>query len=279
MSDDLRLALELATQAGDRLMALRTDGRAAGSGSTDTADESADRLIGALLHDQRPDDAILSEEVASVGDRATADRVWIIDPLDGTREYGEAARTDWAVHVALWQRTGDDAGTLTDGVVALPAAGETWTTAGPSAEPVARPITRIVVSRTRPPAWALAVADELGAEVIPMGSAGAKTAAVLRGEADAYLHDGGQYEWDSAAPVAVAQHLGFHASRADGRPLVYNQADVYLPDLVVCPAAQAADLLARIARHRVTENRVTENRVTENRVTQRNTTVTSEVPA
>jgi 3'(2'), 5'-bisphosphate nucleotidase len=264
VSDDLRLALELATQAGDRLMALRKDGGAARTDAADTADESADRLIGALLHDQRPDDAILSEEVASVGDRATAERVWIIDPLDGTREYGEAERTDWAVHVALWQRTDDNGGVLTDGVVALPAAGETWSTDGAPGAPVSRPITRIVVSRTRPPAWALAVAAELGAEIIPMGSAGAKTAAVLRGQADAYLHDGGQYEWDSAAPVAVAQHLGFHASRADGRPLAYNQADVYLPDLVVCPAAQARDLLDRIARHRPVDNR---------------TAVTSEAPA
>ena len=277
MSDDRRLALELAAKAGERLMALRA-GRpdpssTAPSGTalsdtvmadtvmadtalsdTDTADESADRLIGAILREERPGDAILSEEVASYGDRTTAQRVWIIDPLDGTREYGEASRSDWAVHVALWERgpNGDGAdGTLTEGVVTLPAAGEVWSTEGPAAAPVDRPIKRIVVSRTRPPQWALAVAAELGAEVVPMGSAGAKTAAVLRGEVDAYLHDGGQFEWDSAAPVAVALHHGFHASRADGSPLVYNQPDVYLPDLVVCPAAQAEDLLARIAKHRI----------------------------
>ena len=268
MSDDRRLALELAAKAGERLMALRagradesvtgpanansgnTPSSADNAGNTDTADESADRLIGAILRTERPGDAILSEEVASYGDRTTADRVWIIDPLDGTREYGEPARSDWAVHVALWQRTSGADGTLTEGVVTLPAADEVWSTAGPAAAPVDRPIKRIVVSRTRPPQWALAVAAELGAEIVPMGSAGAKTAAVLRGEVDAYLHDGGQFEWDSAAPVAVALHHGFHASRADGSPLVYNQPDVYLPDLVVCPAAQAADLLARIAVHR-----------------------------
>ena len=248
MSDDRRLALELAAKAGERLMALRA-GRSEQS-STDTADESADRLIGAILREERPADAILSEEVASFGDRTTADRVWIIDPLDGTREYGEPSRSDWAVHVALWERTGGADGTLTEGVVALPAADEVWSTDGPAAAPVDRPIKRVVVSRTRPPEWALAVAAELGAEIVPMGSAGAKTAAVLRGDVDAYLHDGGQFEWDSAAPVAVARHHGFHASRADGSPLVYNQPDVYLPDLVVCPAAQAEDLLARIAAHR-----------------------------
>ncbi len=252
MSDDLRLAIDVAAQAGARLMALRAGGSVAGSepGSSDTADESTDRLIGSILAAARPDDAILSEEVASAGDRGTADRVWIIDPLDGSREYGEAGRTDWAVHVALWHRRDGDAGELTEGVVALPAAGEMWSTDSAPADPVSRPIKRIAVSRTRPPAWALAVADELGAEVVPLGSAGAKTAAVLRGDVDAYLHDGGQYEWDSAAPVVVAQHHGFHASRADGSPLVYNQPDVYLPDLVVCPAAQAEDLLARIAKHR-----------------------------
>jgi 3'(2'), 5'-bisphosphate nucleotidase len=252
VSDDLRLAIDVATQAGDRLMALRAHGADSGNGRgpTDTADEATDRLIGSILAAERPDDAILSEEVASAGDRTTAERVWIIDPLDGTREYGEAGRSDWAVHVALWQRRDGQTGQLTEGVVALPAVGEVWSTDSAPADPVSRPIKRIVVSRTRPPAWALAVAEELGAEVVPLGSAGAKTAAVLRGDVDAYLHDGGQYEWDSAAPVVVAQHHGFHASRADGSTLVYNQPDVYLPDLVVCPAAQAEDLLARIAKHR-----------------------------
>jgi 3'(2'), 5'-bisphosphate nucleotidase len=254
LSDDLRLAIHVATQAGDRLLALRSGvaGRTGGAwgGGTDTADESTDRLIGSILAAERPDDAILSEEVASAGDRTTADRVWIIDPLDGTREYGEPGRSDWAVHVALWERRSGADGDLTEGVVALPAAGEVWSTDSAPADPVSRMIKRIAVSRTRPPAWALAVADELGAVLVPLGSAGAKTAAVLRGDVDAYLHDGGQYEWDSAAPVVVAQHHGFHASRADGSPLVYNQPDVYLPDLVVCPAAQAEDLLARIARHR-----------------------------
>ena len=264
MSSDTELALEAARAAGDLLLAHRGPaGGDAGPGSDPTttgpdpttgpesttgaesADVRADRLIAAILGRERPGDAILSEEVASVGDRAHAERVWIVDPLDGTREYGESGRRDWAVHVALWV-----AGELTEGVVALPAAGEVWSTAGLPADAVRRPIARVVVSRTRAPAWALAVAEEIGAEVVPMGSAGAKTAAVLRGDADAYLHDGGQYEWDSAAPVAVARHHGYHASRADGGDLRYNQPDTYLPDLVICPSGQAGDLLERIARHR-----------------------------
>ena len=270
--DDLRLALYVAAQAGERLLDLRGDGRRGDPGTrvqvgggTDTADESTDRLIGSILAAERPADAILSEEVASAGDRTTADRVWIIDPLDGTREYGQAGRSDWAVHVALWQRSSGDDGRLTDGVVALPAVGEVWSTADAPGEPVSRPIRRIAVSRTRPPAWALAVAEELGAEVVPLGSAGAKTAAVLRGDVDAYLHDGGQYEWDSAAPVVVARHHGLHASRADGRALVYNQPDVYLPDLVVCPAAQADELLARIAHHRSAHHRSARHRGAQHR--------------
>lgn len=260
---DTALALDAARRAGELLLELRVQAL------DEPADVRADRLIASILSAARPGDAIRSEEVASVGDRARADRVWIVDPLDGTREYQEPGRSDWAVHVALWVRgvEGDpnhgepnhgdpnhgdqNHGDLTEGVVALPDPGEVWSTTGPAAAPVDRPITRIVVSRSRPPAWALAVADELGADVIPMGSAGAKTAAVLRGDADAYLHDGGQYEWDSAAPVAVARHHGYHASRADGSALRYNRTDPYLPDLVVCPKAQAGDLLARIARHRV----------------------------
>jgi 3'(2'), 5'-bisphosphate nucleotidase len=240
--DDLALALCAARLAGDELLELRAAPR---GGDGAIADEAADRVIGALLTEHRPDDAVLSEEVISSGDRSSASRVWIIDPLDGTREYGDPARSDWAVHVALWEN-----GDLSEGVVALPAADEVWTTAGPPAEPASRPIRRIAVSRSRPPRWALAVAAELGAEVVPLGSAGAKTAAVLRGEVDAYLHDGGQYEWDSAAPVVVARHHGYHASRADGSVLRYNQPDPYLPDLAICPTAQADELLALIARHR-----------------------------
>ncbi len=239
LGDDVRLAVDAATRAGQLLLQLR------GLADREPADLAADRLIADALLAARGADTLLSEEIASVGDRLAAERVWIVDPLDGTREYGELGRSDWAVHIALWVR-----GRLEVGVVALPSLGEVWSSADEHVDAGPRPIRRIVVSRTRAPAWASAVAEEFGAELIPMGSAGAKTAAVLRGDADVYLHDGGQYEWDSAAPVAVARHYGFHASRADGCPLQYNQADPYLPDLVICPDAQARDLLACIARHR-----------------------------
>ncbi|MCW2527031.1 MAG: inositol monophosphatase [Pseudonocardiales bacterium] len=266
MVSDADLAVDAAERAGRLLL----DIRERPGTTTDIADLSSDRLLGEILREARPGDAILSEEKASTGDRLTADRVWIIDPLDGTREYGEAGRVDWAVHVALWQRDAtnatDSGGRLIAGAVAIPARGEVWSTAtgpvvaGAARTPVAtaaplrrpigldRPIQLIGVSRSRPPAWALAVAAELGAEVVPMGSAGAKVAAVLRGELDAYLHDGGQYEWDSAAPVAVAHAYGYAAARADGSALAYNRSNPYLPDLVVCvpgPAPEIFDLIAR----------------------------------
>jgi len=228
---DQVLAATLAEAAGAALLALREQIgfgdpqalRAAGDGA-------AQDLLAARLTSARPDDAVLSEEAADDDVRLTASRVWIIDPLDGTREFSESGRTDWAVHVALWE-----SGALTAGAVALPALGLTLSTANPPPLPSRRPgPPRLVVSRTRAPALAEQVATALGAELVPMGSAGAKTAAVILGEVDGYLHSGGQYEWDSAAPVAVAQAAGLHASRLDGTPLAYNQPNPYLPDLLVC---------------------------------------------
>lgn len=236
MVSDSDLAGALAGQAGQLLLAIR-DQRA----TAVTADVRSDELLADLLRKARPDDAILSEEIASTGDRLRSSRVWIIDPLDGTREYGEAGREDWAVHVALWQD-----GALTAGAVAIPSRREVWSTSEEAA-PIQRRIARIAVSRSRPPDWAQGVADELEAELVPMGSAGAKIAAILRGDVDAYLHDGGQYEWDSAAPVAVARHYGLAATRADGRPLLYNQPDPYLPDLVIAPVPAMSRLLDSIA--------------------------------
>jgi 3'(2'), 5'-bisphosphate nucleotidase len=241
MVSDADLAGAIAGQAGQLLLALRDRGRL--HAATVTADIRSDELIAGLLRKARPEDAILSEEGASTGDRLRAARVWIIDPLDGTREYGEAGRDDWAVHVALWQD-----GALTAGAVAIPSRAEIWSTSEDAA-PIQRPIARIAVSRTRPAPWALAVAEQLHADVVPIGSAGAKLAAILRGDVDAYLHGGGQYEWDSAAPVAVARHYGLAATRADGRPLLYNQPDPYLPDLVIAPAEALPSLLDAIAWH------------------------------
>jgi len=246
-ADDGRLARDLAVQAGVRLLALRATGddpdvlRKAG-------DRSSHEFLISELARLRPGDAVLSEEGKDDPARLTADRVWIVDPLDGTREFGEPGRTDWAVHVALWER-----GELTAGAVALPAQDRVLTTADPPAPAqAARQQLRIVVSRSRPPAFAARVAEDTGATLAPLGSAGAKAAAVILGEADAYLHDGGQYEWDSAAPVAVALAAGLHASRLDGSKLEYNRASPWQPDILICPGKLANRLLAAIGAVRPT---------------------------
>lgn len=240
--DDHQLARELAQQAGRRLLALRGDG-----GPADSLRKRGDRLahefLTAELASQRPDDAVLSEEGLDDPARLGARRVWIVDPLDGTREFGEHGRTDWAVHVALWQD-----GDLSAGAVALPAQQTVLSTADP--EPAARAVAdgrlRVVVSRSRPPEFMTRLAGTLRADLVPMGSAGAKAAAVVLGQADAYVHAGGQYEWDSAAPVAVARAAGLHASRIDGSELRYNQAAPSVPDILICPIGLAAKLLDAI---------------------------------
>ena len=242
-SDDHALAAWLAETAGRRLMEVREEGLT-GRELKDAGDVAAHDLLVMLLGQHRADDAVLSEEGKDDKARLDRDRVWIIDPLDGTREFSEPPRDDWAVHVALWQ-----AGDLTAGAVAQPALGQTFSTATPPVVPpstAARP--RIAVSRTRPPEFVKLLATELGAELVEMGSAGAKVISVARDVTDAYVHAGGQYEWDSAAPVAVARAAGLHTSRIDGSELRYNQDDVYLPDLVVCRPELAEPILAFIAR-------------------------------
>lgn len=208
------------------------------------ADRSAHVQLAEALAVARPTDAVLSEEGVDDPARLAADRVWIVDPLDGTREFGEEGRQDWAVHVALWVR-----GSLAAGAVALPAHNRTYSTADVRAVP---PLTggpiRLVVSRSRPPVVGADLAVALSATLLPMGSAGAKTLAVLSGDADAYVHAGGQYEWDSAAPVAVALAAGLHASRLDGSRLRYNEPNPYLADLLICRPELAGELLDVIAR-------------------------------
>jgi len=292
--DDHALARDLAERAGRRLVELRARG-----GDPDVLRQAGDRLshefLTRELADRRPGDIVLSEEGADHPARLTARRVWILDPLDGTREFGEPGRTDWAVHVALWQRSdASGPGDLTAGAVALPAQGRVLSTvpaaerqqcsidvatttsmfhrcgnstpdrgdgasggadgdggvsgrvgeasgrAGGAGEAPAR--LRIVVSRTRAPQFVRNIADLIGAELVPLGSAGAKVAAVIDGEVDAYVHGGGFYEWDTAAPVAVARAAGFYASRIDGSPLVYNQPDLLMPDILVCRPALAGTL-------------------------------------
>ncbi len=302
--DDHALARDLAAEAGRRLLELRARG-----GEPDLLRKAGDRLshefLTAALADRRPGDVVLSEEGADDPARLTANRVWIVDPLDGTREFGDPGRTDWAVHVALWERTGG--GELTAGAVALPAQDQVLSTAPgePGRWPAVPVITgtmghrpgygaprtetdgaggakeasgvveaekaggvseagetdraggtagtregdgrvRIVVSRTRAPRFVRNISDLLDAELVPLGSAGAKVAAVVCGEADAYVHAGGFYEWDTAAPVAVARAAGYHASRIDGSPLAYNQANLWMPDILVCRPALAGTLLQAI---------------------------------
>jgi 3'(2'), 5'-bisphosphate nucleotidase len=243
-SDDDHLARDLAVVAGHRLVDLRARG-----GTPDELRQAGDQLSHEFLTTElarlRPGDAVLSEEGADDPARLGADRVWIVDPLDGTREFGEAGRTDWAVHVALWERS---QGGLTAGAVALPAQGEVLSTVNPPPLPLDEPDNpiRIVVSRSRPASFLPRMAELAGADLDPLGSAGAKVAAVLLGMADAYVHAGGQYEWDSAAPVAVARAAGFHASRIDGSELVYNQPDLLMPDILVCPPVLTGLLLDAI---------------------------------
>ncbi|HEY7145139.1 MAG TPA: 3'(2'),5'-bisphosphate nucleotidase CysQ [Streptosporangiaceae bacterium] len=244
-SDDHRLAHDLAERAGQRLLARRAAGGTADELRRD-GDRQSHEYILSELTGSRPADAVLSEEGADSAARLSADRVWIVDPLDGTREFGEQGRTDWAVHIALWER-----GELTAGAVALPAQGHTLSTAAPPAGPAGGAgqggRLRILVSRTRPAEFMQRLADEVSADLIPLGSAGAKAAGVIRGDADAYVHAGGQYEWDSAAPVAVAWAAGLHASRIDGSKLAYNQPTPSVPDILICRAALADLLLGAIS--------------------------------
>ncbi len=247
-TDDHVFAAWAATVAGERLLEVRAEGLE-GRELKDAGDRAAHELLMRLIAEHRPDDAILSEEGKDDKARLVADRVWIVDPLDGTREFSEPPRDDWAVHVALWSGS-SDGGDLTAGAVAQPVLGETFNTGHPPVVPErtsARP--RIAVSRTRPPAFVQALAEELDAELVPMGSAGVKVISVTRDVSDAYVHAGGQYEWDSAAPVAVARAAGLFTSRVDGSPLVYNQDNVSLPDLIVCRPELAEQIVDFVRRH------------------------------
>jgi 3'(2'), 5'-bisphosphate nucleotidase len=241
---DAALAADVAADAGELLVGIREkvgfdDPYFLG----DAGDNSANKLILDRLSRDRRDDAVLSEEAADDVSRVHADRVWIVDPVDGTREFSWRGRTDWAVHVALWQRSGGPDGGITDAAVALPARGEVYRTDTVTAPPPRRdgPI-RITASANRPPAVLWRLRDQMDIELVRIGSAGAKAMAVVRGDVDAYVHAGGQWEWDSAAPAGVVQAAGLHASRLDGSPLIYNRRDPYLPDLLMC-RAELADVL------------------------------------
>lgn len=225
---DGELAAQLADAAGRILLQVRTSGLLSREVLGKAGDQTANQFLLHALRQQRPDDGLLSEEEQDNFERLAHSRVWIIDPVDGTREYGEE-RADWAVHVGLAID-----GVASVGAVALPALDVVLRSDQPQPLPPGAPIPRMVVSRTRPAREALAVAEVLEAELLPMGSAGAKAMAIVRGEAEIYLHTGGQFEWDSCAPVAVASAHGLHVSRADGSPLTYNQSNTYVPDLLIC---------------------------------------------
>lgn len=239
--DDETLAHRIAAGAGAILKGIRSGGLLRGHELGTAGDELAQRWIASVLANHRPDDGMLSEEAPDeVEERLSKDRVWIIDPLDGTREFS-TGRLDWAVHISLVEN-----GVPVVAAVAMPDLNRVWHTANVHA--VTGPYSKkIVISRTRPPACADYVAEALGYELHPMGSAGAKGMSVLLGDADAYIHSGGQYEWDSCAPVGVALAAGLHCSRLDGSPLVYNQEDTYLPDLLICRKEIAGDILKAVA--------------------------------
>jgi 3'(2'), 5'-bisphosphate nucleotidase len=244
---DAALAADLAEDAGKLLLAVRD---AVGFGHPwllgDEGDSQANSLLLRRLRAERPGDAVLSEEAYDDLTRLRADRVWIVDPLDGTNEYSERGRDDWAVHVALWQRSsagGGANGAITDAAVALPAMGELYRSDRVST-PIAAPSgpIRITASSNRPPAVLYRLAKRLDIQTVRIGSAGAKAMSLVRGDADAYIHAGGQWEWDSAAPAGVILAAGMHASRLDGSELVYNRPDPYLPDFLMC-RPELADLL------------------------------------
>jgi 3'(2'), 5'-bisphosphate nucleotidase len=247
---DAELAARLAVEAGHLLVAIRDELTSNGASPwqvMDTGDLASHRFIAAALADARPHDAVLSEEGLEDPRRFGADRVWIVDPLDGTSEFGEHGRYDWAVHIALWASD-----RLAAGAVSLPAMDLVFCTDPAPVVPAsdrARP--RLVTSRSRNPAVAVVVANALDADAVRLGSAGAKAMAVVTGQADIYVHDGGMYQWDSAAPAAVALAAGLHVSRIDGSPMVFNERDPWLPDLLICRpefAEPALDALRRAPR-------------------------------
>lgn len=239
--NDADLAAHLADVAGKILIQVRASGMFEGKSLGKAGDQTANQFLVHALREQRPEDGLLSEEEKDNLARLDKSRVWIVDPVDGTREYGEE-RTDWAVHVGMAVD-----GVPAMGAVALPGLGLVLRSDQPRDVPAAPETLRMVVSRTRPAKEATEVAERLGAELVPMGSAGAKAMSIILGDADIYLHSGGQYEWDSCAPAAVALGHGLHCSRIDGSPLVYNQQDTYMPDLLICRKEHAKEVLRQVA--------------------------------
>lgn len=239
---DGQFATRLAVETGHLLVEAREKLFAQGASTWDVKDAGdaiAQRFLMEEFNTHRPDDAVLSEEGREDPRRFGADRVWIVDPLDGTREFSEPGRFDWAVHIALW--TVDR---FAAAAVSLPAVDRVFSTDDPPPmPPFTRDRPRLVTSRTRAPYAAVLVAEGVGCDAVRLGSAGAKAMSVVMGEADIYVHDGGMYQWDSAAPAGVALAAGFHACRLDGSPIVYNDRDPWLPDFIVCRPELAEPVL------------------------------------
>lgn len=245
---DAALAAEVAAEAGEMLVKIRDEfGYYDPYDLGDAGDRLANKLILQRLREHRPNDAVLSEEAVDDVSRVHADRVWIVDPVDGTWEFSLPGRTDWAVHIALWQRDGSPSGRITDAAVALPARNEVYRT-DTVTPPPPRPDGPILItaSANRPPPVLWWLRERMDIQLVRIGSAGAKAMAVVRGDVDAYLHAGGQWEWDSAAPAGVVQAAGLHASRLDGSELIYNRRDPYLPDLLMCRPELSEPLLDEI---------------------------------
>lgn len=243
---DAEFAARLAIQTGQILMDIREPLFASGASQwdvKDAGDAAAQDFIAEQLRLHRPDDAVLSEEEGQTDQRRFhTDRVWIIDPLDGTREFSEPGRTDWAVHIALWEK--DHFGAA---AVSLPAVNAVFCTdPAPPMPKIERDRPVLITSRNRAPYSAVLVAEGLGCDAVRLGSAGAKAMALVMGQADIYVHDGGMHQWDSAAPAAVAMAAGFHATRLDGSPLVYNARDPWYPDFIVCRPELADSVLRSI---------------------------------
>lgn len=243
--DDAQLATRLAIEAGELLVRIRADLLSQNAPPwhlMDAGDLASHHYLVDQLQLHRPDDAVLSEEGIEDPRRFTTDRVWIVDPLDGTNEFGEIGRSDWAVHVALWA-----SGRFVAGAVSLPALNLVFATdPAPVLPTQQRERPRLITSRNRNPHASVIVANALEADAVRLGSAGAKAMAVVLGEADIYVHNGGMYQWDSAAPAAVALAAGLHVSRIDGSPMVFNARDPWLPDLLICRQEYAAPVLSAL---------------------------------
>lgn len=247
VESDAQLAARLAIDAGHLLVELRDELTRAGAQAwqvMDSGDLASQRFLAHELATARPGDAVLSEEGLEDPRRFDTDRVWIIDPLDGTSEFGEHGRPDWAVHIALWESDH-----FVAGAVSIPALDLIFSTDPPAVVPQSRRSRpRLVTSRTRNPYVAVVIANALDADAFRLGSAGAKAMAVVTGEADIYVHDGGMYQWDSAAPAAVALAAGLHVSRIDGSPMVFNDRDPWLPDLLICRPEYSEPALEALRR-------------------------------